>query len=90
MRTPNTTIELPKDLFNRLKAAARAEKVDPVTLIENLLQRIEPENHVPAEKETPLAPLYRIHEYAIDMGVTDLAQNFDHYLYNLEKDENSK
>lgn len=29
----------------------------------------------------PLAPVYRLHEYAEDLGVTDLAQNLDHYLY---------
>lgn len=28
----------------------------------------------------PLAPIYHLHEYAEDLGVTDLAQNLDHYL----------
>jgi hypothetical protein len=79
MNTPNRAIELPKDLYDRLQAAAKAEKVDPITLIENLLQI----------KETPIAPLYRVYEQAIDMGVTDLAQNLDHYLYDLEKGQNN-
>jgi hypothetical protein len=28
-----------------------------------------------------VAPIYRLHEYAEDLGMTDLAQNLDHYLY---------
>jgi transketolase len=31
------------------------------------------------------APFYKIHELAIDMGITDLAENLDHYLYGHDK-----
>jgi hypothetical protein len=33
----------------------------------------------------PVAPLYHIHEQAIATGVTDLADQHDHYLYGHDK-----
>jgi hypothetical protein len=35
--------------------------------------------------EQPVAPIYRIHEYAASTGVKDLADQHDHYLYSREK-----
>jgi hypothetical protein len=31
--------------------------------------------------EEPVAPLYRVHEHAIRTGISDLAEQHDHYLY---------
>ena len=77
-------IELPGDLYDRLEAAAEAEKVDPITLIEHLLQSVE-KKKPEVEPAPAIAPLYRIHEHAVDMGIDDLAENLDHYLYGLDK-----
>jgi hypothetical protein len=65
---------------------AEAEQTDTVTLIERLLQTIvqkEPEN-------ISTAPIYQVHQFAMDMKITDLAQNLDHYLYGLDKVENTE
>lgn len=35
--------------------------------------------------QRPVAPIYRIHEYATSTGVKDLADQHDHYLYGQEK-----
>jgi hypothetical protein len=35
--------------------------------------------------EEPVAPLYSVHEYAISTGVSDLADQHDHYLYGVAK-----
>lgn len=35
--------------------------------------------------QTPVAPIYRIHEQAVTTGVRDLASQHDHYLYGVEK-----
>jgi hypothetical protein len=35
--------------------------------------------------QRPVAPIYRIHEYAVSTGVKDLADQHDHYLYSQEK-----
>jgi hypothetical protein len=35
--------------------------------------------------QAPVAPVYRIHEQALNTGVKDLASQHDHYLYGVEK-----
>jgi hypothetical protein len=35
--------------------------------------------------EERVAPLYRVHEYAISTGVSDLAEQHNHYLYGVAK-----
>jgi predicted CopG family antitoxin len=82
------TIQLPEDIYDRLKSAANAESVDPAKYIEKLLEEKNGESQKKINEDTEIAPLYRLHELAIDMGITDLAQNLDHYLYGLDKDDN--
>ncbi len=38
----------------------------------------------PASK-TNVAPIYQIHEHAVDTGIPDLAAEHDHYLYGVSK-----
>lgn len=85
MTTRNRTLRLPEDLYDRLKAAANAKNVDPIQFIENLLEADKENKQSLIDEESEIAPLYRLHELAIDMGITDLAQNLDHYLYGLDK-----
>ena len=34
------------------------------------------------------APIYELHQHAVDTGITDLAANHDHYLYGVSKEDN--
>lgn len=90
MTTRNNIIELPKDLYERLQAAAQAESIDAATLIENLLILKDQESDYPAKNRPSTAPIYKVHEYAIDTGITDLAENIDYYLYGIRRDEDDK
>jgi len=36
-------------------------------------------------KDQPVSALYRLHEKAIDTGITDLAEHHDAYLYGPER-----
>ena len=81
------TIQLPKQLYARLWRLAEREQTEPVRLIERWLDRAlaQTQESNPDDETEDVAPIYRLHEYAEDLGVTDLAQNADHYLYGHEK-----
>ena len=80
------TIQIPKHLYLRLRRLAEQEQTEPVDLIARWLEHAlaQKDEDVEAESE-PVAPIYHLHEYAEDLGVTDLAQNIDHYLYGHDK-----
>lgn len=79
------TIQIPKTLYIRLRQLAEQEKTEPVQLIERWLDHaLSDDSGISAAKEST-APIYQLHEYAEDLGVTDLAQNVDHYLYGHDK-----
>lgn len=80
------TIQIPKQLYIRLWRLAEQEQTAPVDLIERWLERalIQEGEDTDNTIET-VAPIYRLHEYAEDLGVTDFAQNIDHYLYGHDK-----
>jgi hypothetical protein len=80
------TIQIPKQLYLRLQQLADEENTELVSLIERLLD-LAWKQHA-ASLVTPTAtvpPIYQLHEYAVDLGVDDLAQNIDHYLYGHDK-----
>ncbi len=78
------TLQIPQPLYRRLWNLAAQEKTEPVRLIERWLERALDQADEDVEADT-VAPIYHLHEYAEDLGVTDLAQNVDHYLYGHEK-----
>ena len=39
----------------------------------------------PSSPKPPIAPIYKIHEHAVDTGISDLAAEHDHYLYGVSK-----
>ena len=88
MGTTHIQVELPKELYDRLEAAAENKKVDPITLIETWLKAMEQSGKAESGHEPSSAPIYQVHNHAVDMGVDDLAQNLDHYLYGHPKNEN--
>lgn len=73
------TLKLPQELYARLEALATAERTD---VLEFLRRITEPEPE--PEPEEPSA-FQRILERATDLGVSDLAEQHDHYLYGLPK-----
>lgn len=81
------TIQIPRQLYIRLWRFAEQEKTEPVDLIERWLERalVQEDGDTTSNTVADVAPIYRLHEYAEDLGVTDLAQNVDHYLYGHEK-----
>lgn len=81
------TIQVPRQLYIRLWRFAEQEKTEPVALIERWLERalMQEDDDTADTATTSVAPIYRLHEYAEDLGVADLAQNVDHYLYGHEK-----
>ena len=80
------TIQIPKQLYIRLWRFAEQEQTAPVDLIERWLERALTQEGDDADNTIDaVAPIYRLHEYAEDLGVTDLAQNIDHYLYGHDK-----
>jgi len=82
METDTVTIELPAQFYAQLQALAADEQTDPVEVLVHLItaaiqQRIQP--------QSPTRAFQRIRERATDLGVTDLAEQHDHYLYGVEK-----
>lgn len=78
------TLELPTQLYSQLQSLAEAEQTDVVGLLRRLLS---------TPTEPALRPLtttqsfQRILDRATDLGVNDLAEQHDHYLYGTEKYE---
>lgn len=77
---------LPERLYARLQHLAKQRRLEPALLLEQLLDWAETSSLSTewSNPETP-APIYRLHECAKDLGIVDLAQNIDHYLYGLPK-----
>ena len=76
------TLELPSQLYYQLQRLAEAEQTDVVGLLRRLLAA--PNGQVPRPQATTQA-FQRILDRATDLGVTDLAEQHDHYLYGTER-----
>lgn len=80
------TIQIPKQIYARLRHLADQEKVEPINLIERWLEwALVQENAETLAQQETIAPIYRLHEHAKDLGMTDFAQQIDHYLYGHDK-----
>jgi len=61
------------------------------TQIHQTIERLRPDqlarlwDYLMQLTQEPVAPLYHIHEQSISTGVTDLAEQHDHYLYGQEQ-----
>ena len=82
MASETVTVRLPASLYADLESLAadeQAELADVIArLVETARQRRQFEPHSRAFR--------RILERATDLGVTDLAENHDHYLYGTDKE----
>lgn len=82
MTVSTVTVKLPKDLYTRLDTLAKEERTDVVALL-NRLAASATEPQVEAKPST--TAFQRILDRATDLGVSDLAEQHDHYLYGTEK-----
>ena len=80
------TIQIPKELYLRLEQLANQENTALVRLVEGLLEQAWQQRATSlAAPSAEVPPIYQLHEYAVDLGSDDLAQNIDHYLYGHDK-----
>ncbi len=82
MTVGTVTIKLPKDLYARLDSLAKQERTDLVALMSRLVASATAPR---VEAEPTTMAFQRILNRAADLGVSDLAQQHDHYLYGTEK-----
>ena len=82
MTVSTVTVKLPKDLYTRLDTLAKQERTDVVAL----LNRLAASATAPQVEAKPSTTAFqRILDRATDLGVSDLAEQHDHYLYGTEK-----
>ena len=82
MTVGTVTVKLPKDLYARLDTLAKQEHTDLVELLGRLAAS-ETVSRMQVEPST--SAFQRILGRATDLGVSDLAEQHDHYLYDTEK-----
>jgi hypothetical protein len=82
MEAAMITLRLPTDLYEALQSLASAEQVEPVEMIARLVMMAEGQRTPP---EAPTRAFQNILERATDLGVEDLSEQHDHYLYGVEK-----
>ena len=82
METDTVTIELPASLVIRLQAMATKKRIDVVELLNRLLGAVAA---VETDLEPTTAAFRHILARSVDLGVSDLAEQHDHYVYGTEK-----
>ena len=82
MTVGTVTVKLPKDLYTRLDALAKQESTDVVELLSRLAASAAASS---SQAESSATAFQRILGRATDLGVSDLAEQHDHYLYGIEK-----
>ncbi|NUQ37412.1 MAG: hypothetical protein HUU23_06355 [Caldilineales bacterium] len=82
MTIGTVTVKLPEDLYIRLDALAKQERTDLVALLTQWAATLATSR---ASVEPSTLAFQRILSRATDLGVSDLAEQHDHYLYGTEK-----
>jgi hypothetical protein len=86
-----TTVELPISIYKDLELLAADEQSDPIHVLERLItaaRRQHIQRREVAEEQSELRTgnaLQELLRLATDLGVDDLAEQHDHYLYGAEK-----
>ena len=84
-------LQAPPDLAEHQKVQLYRVLVPTKGQVVAAIERLQPEQLaelwevISAWLDTAPSPLYRIHESAIATGVTDLANQHDHYLYGTDE-----
>ena len=81
MTSESVTLDLPVSLYAALEALASDEEAEPVEVIARLVETAR-QQHL---AESPTRAFRRILERAADLGIADLAEQHDHYLYGVDK-----
>ena len=82
MTVGTVTVKLPRDLYIRLDKLAKQERTNLVELLDRLAAAAMDSQTQPEPSTTAFE---RILGRATDLGVRDLAEQHDHYLYSTEK-----
>jgi hypothetical protein len=82
MTVGTITVKLPRDLYARLDTLAKQERTDVVELLGRLAAS---EAASRTQSEPSTLAFQSILARATDLGVSDLAEQHDHYLYGTEK-----
>lgn len=83
MTVGTVTVKLPRDLYVQLDNLAKQERTDVVELLRRMTASATPAR---AEGEASTTAFQRILARATDLGVSDLSEQHDHYLYGTEKE----
>jgi hypothetical protein len=81
MTSESVTLDLPASLYADLEALASDEEAEVVDVIARLVEAARQQQLA----ESPTRAFRRILERATDLGITDLAEQHDHYLYGVDK-----
>lgn len=76
------TLEVPAQLYSQLQTLAEAEQTDIIGLLRRLLAGA---NGHQVQPHATTRAFQRILDRATDLGVTDLSEHHDHYLYGVER-----
>lgn len=84
------TLELPCDVYDGLQALSADGQTDPVEVIAGLVKRARQLQIAQPQADTDYTPtgsdlLRQLANLAQDLGVEDLSEQHDHYLYGTEK-----
>lgn len=81
MASDTITIELPATVYAELETLANEEQVEPADVIARLVEAARQQY----QTDSPTRAFRRILERATDLGISDLAEQHDHYLYGVDK-----
>lgn len=81
MVSETVILQLPASLYADLESLAADEQVEPAEVIARLVEAARRQH----EAESPSRAFRKILERATDLGVSDLAEQHDHYLYGVDK-----
>lgn len=74
-----TETKIKKQIYQIIESLPVEQLPDLLRFLTQLLQRTK------SETTAGPAPIYQIHQHAIDTGIPDLAAQHDHYLYAASK-----
>ena len=81
MEPETVVLELPASLYSDIESLAAEEQLEPAEVIARLVEAARQQQQV----TVPTRAFRRILERATDLGVADLAEQHDHYLYGVDK-----
>jgi len=82
METKTVTLQLPAPLYADIESLATEHQIRPEDVIALLVEDARQERQV----KPPSRAFKRILERATDLGVEDLAEQHDRYLYGIDKE----